>query len=57
MVAMHNDSHEVQLINQGDRIAQLVFAPVCEDSRGFEVVDELTETERGDGGFGSTGLN
>lgn len=41
-------------INHGDRIAQLVIAPVTQ----FPVVevDELTETERGEGGFGSTGI-
>ena len=37
----------------GDRIAQLVIAPVVQAV--FEVVDELPETERGDGGFGSSG--
>lgn len=57
MVAMYNDSHESQLINKGDRIAQLVFAPMCADSRGFTVVDELDSTNRGEGGFSSTGLN
>ncbi|MBS1240500.1 MAG: dUTP diphosphatase [Proteobacteria bacterium] len=40
-------------IRRGDRVAQLVLAPV---TRGrWAVVDELDETERGDGGFGSTG--
>jgi len=37
----------------GDRIAQLVFAPVAQAE--FQVVDELSETDRGSGGFGSTG--
>lgn len=41
-------------INHGDRIAQMVIAPVIQaDVREVEV---LTETERGDGGFGSTGV-
>ncbi len=40
-------------VNDGDRIAQLVVAR-CEKVE-FVVVDELTETERGTGGFGSTG--
>ena len=42
-------------ISKGDRIAQLVIAPiaVCD----IEIVDELDETERGEGGFGSSGLN
>ncbi|GHU28618.1 deoxyuridine 5'-triphosphate nucleotidohydrolase [Spirochaetia bacterium] len=41
-------------INNGDRIAQLVIAPVCRP-RIKEMAD-LTKTSRGDGGFGSTGL-
>lgn len=41
-------------VNPGDRIAQLVIAPVA--SVRVEVVPELTETERGKGGFGSTGV-
>jgi dUTP pyrophosphatase len=42
-------------IRTGDRIAQLVFMPVYKARLQF--VDELEETERGSGGFGSTGLN
>ena len=41
------------LIQEGDRIAQLLFAPVLHAQ--FEVCDSLSETERGEGGFGSTG--
>jgi dUTP pyrophosphatase len=40
-------------IRRGDRIAQLVLAPVTQAS--WQVVEELDETERGSGGFGSTG--
>lgn len=40
-------------VRRGDRIAQIVFAPVAEAS--IRVVDSLDDTERGDGGFGSTG--
>ncbi len=40
-------------VNHGDRIAQMVVAPVLQAV--FAVVDGLSETERGDGGFGSTG--
>ena len=40
-------------INRGERIAQLVLAPVIQ--LAWEEVDELDETERGEGGFGSTG--
>ena len=44
------------LINPGDRIAQMLFLPVIRPS--FSVVDEFTRaSERGGGGFGSTGLN
>ena len=55
IVAVHNDTDEVQVINHNDRIAQVVFMPVCQAN--FIEVEELTETERGSGGFGSTGTN
>lgn len=54
IVALHNDSDEVQTINNGDRIAQLEFRPY--EQSDFEEVDELDTTERGLAGFGSTGL-
>ena len=41
-------------IKKGDRIAQAVLAPVTQAE--FEVINDLTETERGEGGFGSTGV-
>lgn len=52
-VAVHNISQEDYNINPGDRIAQLVFLPVPQ----AELVEceSLEETERGSGGFGSTG--
>nr|WP_243753469.1 dUTP diphosphatase [Legionella longbeachae] len=40
-------------INPGERIAQLVFIPVVQAS--FEIVDDFTESDRGEGGFGSSG--
>jgi dUTP pyrophosphatase len=53
-VVLANFGSEPVLIARGDRIAQIVVAPV---SRAvFEVVDELPPTARGDGGFGSTGV-
>lgn len=55
MVALHNDSNEMQVIADGERIAQLVFERYY--AIDFEEVDNLTETERGSGGFGSTGTN
>lgn len=51
-INLHNDSDSTFEIMKGDRIAQLVVVPVLTD---FEVVEYLTETERNDGGFGSTG--
>ena len=53
MVALHNHSDDDQTIADGERVAQLVIAPV--PSVEFEAVDELDETVRGSGGFGSTG--
>jgi dUTP pyrophosphatase len=52
-VILYNSSHYCRRINHGDRIAQLVIAPVT--SVVVEMADELSDTERGDGGFGSTG--
>lgn len=52
-VILVNNSMYTQLINEGERLAQLVIAPVarCE----IEMVEELSDTERGAKGFGSTG--
>ena len=52
-VILYNSSEDPFPYQKGDRIAQLVFAPVTQAE--FDVVDELTDTERGEGGFGSTG--
>ena len=52
-VALHNDSEQERCIEPGDRIAQLVILPFL--AADFEEVNELSETERGSGGFGSTG--
>lgn len=53
IVALHNDSSVEQMIVGGERIAQLVILPYLPVT--FTEVDELGETERGTGGFGSTG--
>ena len=53
IVAIHNDTDEMMSIEPGERIAQLVVLPFIPIE--FEVVNELTDTKRGDGGFGSTG--
>lgn len=53
MVALHNHTDAPQMVAKGERIAQLVITPyVVAD---FEEADELSETVRGEGGFGSTG--
>lgn len=53
IVALRNDSNDEQVINEGERIAQLVIMPYL--SVEFCEVDALNETDRGTGGFGSTG--
>lgn len=53
-VPLYNDSQEIQTVEQGERIAQLIILPYATVS--FEVVDELTDTIRGNGGFNSTGI-
>ena len=55
MVALHNHSTVAQTVDLGERIAQIVFAPYF--SADFTVVDELSDTVRGVGGFGSTGTH
>lgn len=52
-VALFNHGKESQTVVQGERIAQLVVAPYL--SVEYEETDSLTDTVRGDGGFGSTG--
>lgn len=53
MVALHNHSNVTQTIEAGERVAQISIVPFL--SAEFDVVDELSETERAGGGFGSTG--
>lgn len=55
IVALHNDTDETQIVTDGDRIAQLVVIPYLPIK--FEEVNELSDTERGENGFGSTGKN
>lgn len=52
-LAMVNISDTDYTVNPGDRIAQLVFLPV--ELANLVIVDELSQTQRGDRGFGSTG--
>lgn len=53
MVVLHNHGAEPQTVANGERIAQLVITPVY--TPAFEEVEELTDTQRAAGGFGSTG--
>ena len=54
-VPLHNHSENDFTVEAGDRIAQIMFAPVYRAV--FEETLVLDETERGEGGFGSTGIN
>ena len=53
MVALYNQSNMDQIIEDKERIAQIVFTPYIKGN--FNVVDNLSDTKRGSGGFGSTG--
>ena len=53
LVALHNHSNSPQIIENGERIAQLVITPYIQAE--FIEADALSDTERSDGGFGSTG--
>ena len=53
MVSLHNHSNAEQSITDGERIAQMVITPFLKVE--YTEVDELTDTVRGEGGFGSTG--
>ena len=53
MVALHNHTDAPAVVEGGERIAQMCIVPCVQAS--FDIVDELTDTQRGAGGFGSTG--
>lgn len=53
IVALHNHGNTTQTVSHGERIAQLVITPVM--TPVYTVCDELTDTQRAAGGFGSTG--
>lgn len=53
LVMLHNDTDQPRTVRSGDRIAQMVVLPYLEVT--FREVDALDETDRGAGGFGSTG--
>lgn len=52
-VVLHNHGEIDQVVTSGERIAQMVFVPYI--TAMFDEVDSLSDTERGEGGFGSTG--
>ncbi|MBE7037324.1 MAG: dUTP diphosphatase [Ruminococcaceae bacterium] len=53
MVSLHNHSKEIQTVEKGERVAQIVFMPYA--MANFIQTEDLSKTERGEGGFGSTG--
>jgi len=53
IVALHNDTDEIQSIEPGERIAQMILLPFI--SMDFNEVNELSDTARGEGGFGDSG--
>ena len=53
MVSVWNRGDKTFVLNPMDRMAQLVIVPVVQV--GFNVIDEFVQSDRGDGGFGSTG--
>ena len=53
VVKLYNHTHKTYAVRKGDKISQLVIMPII--TPDLELVDKLTETERGDGGFGSSG--
>ena len=55
-VALHNDTNDYRYVSTGDRIAQLIFHQVGRIAH-WNPVEDLDSTERGEGGFGSTGKN
>ena len=53
IVALYNQSNEIRSVSEGDRIAQIIIQPV--EQFGFKVKENLSDTIRGNGGFGSSG--
>jgi dUTP pyrophosphatase len=53
IVALYNDSETARVVTQQERIGQIIIQPYLNVE--FDEADELSDTERGTGGFGSTG--
>ena len=54
IVKLYNHGNNTQIFKAGDKITQLVIEPIA--TPGFTLVEEFEETERGNNGFGSTGV-
>lgn len=54
IVALYNHSDVTRIVSKGDRIAQMVIIPYLQAE--WNLVEELSDTVRGDGGFGSSGM-
>ena len=54
LIPLHNDTDEDKIVHHGDRIAQFMLLPWYETE--ITEVDELEATDRGSGGFGSSGV-
>ena len=54
MVSLWNRGNTEFVVEPGDRIAQMVFVPIVQAK--FEIVDEFTQSDRAEGGFGHTGV-
>ena len=54
IVAIHNDTEKLRRIDHGERVAQIVIMPYA--PARFIEAEQLTDTDRGSGGFGSTGM-
>jgi len=54
MISCWNRSDVSYIVKPGERIAQLIIVPVVQAE--FEVVEEFSQSQRGEGGFGSTGV-
>ena len=54
IVALNNGGDSTYVVKNGDRVAQLVVVPFLDVE--FKEVENLTETKRGENGFGSTGI-
>jgi dUTP pyrophosphatase len=55
LLQLRNTTSQTMYVNKGERYGQLVLSPYCDSVQGTVVVEEMSSTARGEGGFGSTG--